>query len=104
MRFYVEVLSRTPGPSEVDPWADYLQATGDVHGMAKAFFDAPEYTQQDRRLIEHTTILYRTFLARDPIDAEALAWEGYFHGVLVTVEDAFVSSPEFQHRFQNHVP
>src|SRR5262249_41595925 len=72
VRFYQNVLNRTPSDAEVQAWLDQLARTGDYAGLAIGFLNSPEYLAQPRSLAEHVTILYRTFLDREP-DPNGLA-------------------------------
>ncbi|MET0850802.1 MAG: hypothetical protein ABW020_06705 [Candidatus Rokuibacteriota bacterium] len=73
-RLYENVVGRAPAGTELGAWADYLAATADVAGVARAFFASAEYTEAPRTLAERVTALYRAFLGRDPSPAEASAW------------------------------
>jgi hypothetical protein len=103
-RLYQEVLGRTPAISEVAAWTEYIAATGDVLGVAQGFFGSAEYNGTARTLAQHVVILYRTFLGRDPAPAEVTPWVDYLQSFRTAVEDAFISSPEFQERFRRLFP
>ena len=96
-RFYQEALGRTPSAPEWNGWTDYLEATGDVAGVARAFFNSEEYTSQPRTLADHVSRVYRALLGRSPGEPETTAWVDYLATQLGTLspreEDvsAFVS-------------
>jgi lysophospholipase L1-like esterase len=98
-RLYQEVLGRQADPSEIQAWTSYITATGDVLGVARGFFDSREYNATPRTLAAHVAILYRTFLGRDPAPSEITPWVQLFQSFRVSVEDAFIGSPEFQAHF-----
>ncbi len=50
LRLYVEVLGRTPNPSELSAWTDYIVATGDLLGVARGFFRSAEFDSARRTL------------------------------------------------------
>ena len=77
LRLYVEVLGRTPNPSELSAWTDYIVATGDLLGVARGFLRCRRVQQPRRTLAQHVVILYRTFLGRDPAPSEIGPWVDY---------------------------
>ncbi len=95
--FYQEALGRTPSAAEWNGWTEYLEATGDVAGVARAFFNSEEYTSQPRTLADHVSRVYRAVLDRAPGEPETTAWVDYLATQLGTLspreEDvgAFVS-------------
>ena len=99
-RLYQRALGRTPGEAEVVAWTQYVLATGDMTGVARQFFDSPEYLVAARTLAEHVTRLYRALLAREPAPGEVPGPVSYLAGQLAEIEDGFVRSPEFLTRCQ----
>jgi hypothetical protein len=96
-RFYQEALGRTPSAAEWNGWTEYLEVTGDVAGVARAFFNSEEYTSRPRTLSDHVSRVYRAVLGRAPGEPETTAWVDYLATQLGTLspraEDvsAFVS-------------
>lgn len=94
---YQQALGRAPNADEWDGWTAYLEATGDVVGVARAFFNSGEYTAQPRTLADHVSRVYRALLGRSPEEPETTAWVDYLATQLGTLspreEDvsAFVS-------------
>ena len=100
-RFYRNVLNRTPSDAEVQAWVDHLARTGDYVGLAVGFLNSTEYLATPRTLADHVTILYRTFLDRDPDPTGLAGWVNYLAVQYGTLQDAFIASAEFQGRFAN---
>jgi hypothetical protein len=98
-RFYQQVLLRDPDPDGLTAWLNYLAATGNYVGLAMGFLNSPEYLSTPRTLADHVTILYRTFLGRDPEQAGLDGWVGFLAGHYGVIQDSFIASPEFQGRF-----
>jgi hypothetical protein len=99
-RFYQIVLERTPAAAEVAAWADYVLATRDFQGLAAAFFHSAEYNSRSRTLATHVTLLYRTFLDRDPEPGATGPWVNDLVLRRGSMADSFITSPEFQQKFQ----
>ena len=99
IRFYAEFLGRTPDPSGLGFWVDYVTTTADVAGTAHAFVASIEFETHALTFREYVTRLYRGILARPP-DPEGLeAWEAVLRGHLLgLIDSAFVPSPEFAAR------
>lgn len=97
-RLYQNVLGRMETPSENAAWVAYLVRTGDWEGVAIGFLDSPEYLSGRRSLADHVTILYRTFLGRDPEPAGLSAWLAFLASRLGAIQLGFTFSPEFQNR------
>jgi Domain of unknown function (DUF4214) len=100
-RLYQQVLSRTPSQDEVGPWTNYIVATCDLEGTIRLFFNSSEYLSVARTLDQHVTILYRALLAREPDASGLQSFVTSLAGQLAVIEDAFISSMEFQVRFQS---
>ncbi len=96
-RLYQEALGRSPSAAESDGWAAYLQTTGDVVGVARAFFNSDEYTARPRTMAEHVATVYRALLGRAAADPEITAGVDYMSAQLGTLSprgedvNAFVS-------------
>jgi hypothetical protein len=101
IRFYLNVLNRTPSDAEVQAWVDHLARTGDYAGLAVGFLNSTEYLSTPRTLAEHVAILYRTFLDREPDPTGLGGWVNYLAVQYGTLQDAFIASAEFQSRFAN---
>lgn len=99
-RLWVDVIGRGPAATDVDAGTLYVMTTGDAVGAAESYFHSSEYENQQRSLADHVRALYRAFLARSPVPAEGAPWVDYLIGLRATVEDAVLTSPEFQARFQ----
>ena len=98
-RFYTEILGRAPEAAGLENWVQYITRTGDLEGAAIGFLDSPEFEARPLTFRGYVTVLYRTFLGRDP-DAGGLdGWEASLRQHLLnTVNDSFIPSPEFQER------
>ena len=66
--------------------------------MALGFLNSPEYVAGERSFADHVTILYRTFLGREPETAGLNGWLNIIADGLKSVQNAFTNSPEFQTR------
>ena len=95
-RFYEHVLGRLPTASERDAWVQYLTATGDVAGLANAFFRSPEHLAIPRTFAERVRALYRAFLAREPSAAELPKGVDAFAMGVDDLVPSFAASPEFE--------
>ena len=98
-RFYTEMLGRAPEAAELESWVEYITRTRDLEGAAIGFLTSPEFEEHSLTFRGYVTVLYRTFLGRNP-DAGGLdAWEAILRQHLLnTVNDSFIPSPEFQGR------
>ena len=97
-RLYVNVLGRQETLAENQAWVDIIIRTNDWIGVALGFLDSPEYVGGERRFADHVTILYRTFLGREPETAGLNGWLNIIADGLKNVQNAFTNSPEFQTR------
>jgi hypothetical protein len=98
---YEQALGRAPAAAERRAWAEYLAATADFAGAARAFFASAEYTGAPRTLGEHVTALYRAFLGRDPAPTEASAWIAHLESFRSELEELFLAGVEFDRRVQS---
>ncbi len=97
---YQGLLGRAPDQTEIDSWTNYIAATGDVLGVVTSFVNSAEYLSTPRTLDQFVTSLYRGILGRDPGSGETTPSVNYLAATLAGVEDAFITSAEFQARFQ----
>ena len=99
-RLYRNVLGRAESPEENAAWVAWLAAGGTFDGLAVGFFDSVEYVSGTRSLAEHVTILYRTFLGREPDAAGLSGWLDHIAAGLGAIQLGFTLSPEFQGRVE----
>ena len=98
-RFYTEILGRTPGTAEVDSWVQSITSTRDLEGAAVGFLTSAEFEARALTFRGYVTVLYRTFLGRDPDPGGLDTWESALRQHLLnTVNGSFIPSPEFQGR------
>ena len=96
-RFYTQVLQRSPEPAGLAFWVDFIQNTGDFAALAEGFLLSPEFEGRALTFRDYVTILYRTFLDREPDGPGLDAWEFVLRTKLLDViNTGFVPSPEFQ--------
>lgn len=96
-RFYMEILKRDPDPRGLDAWVDHVVATGDLAGAARGFLASGEFEGKALTFRDFVTILYRTFLGRDPDPQGLDAWEAVLRDHLLSIIEAgFVPSKEFK--------
>ena len=100
-RLYQQALGRTPSPSEVSAWTNYLVGTCDLDGVVEAFFSAGEYLSIPRTLTQHVSIIYRALLAREADPGGLEGWVDYLARQLALDEDALIASMEFQAYFND---
>ncbi len=98
-RFYQYTLLRDPEPEGLAAWVDYLARSGHFYGMAVGFLNSPEYLNTQRTLAQHVTLLYHTFLGREPDPVGLAAWTGWAVSQLAPITDGFVDSIEFRTKF-----
>jgi hypothetical protein len=65
-RLYQQVLNRAPDPAGLQAFVDQIAQFGSVVPTALAFFHSPEFLARDTTNAQFLTILYHTFLDRDP--------------------------------------
>src|SRR5206468_1575659 len=96
-RLYQQVLGRNPDPAGLQAWVDFIVTTRNLEAAATGFLVSQELESHALTFRGYVTILYRTFLGRDPEPAGLDAWEGVLRNTLLMVINAgFVPSPEFQ--------
>jgi Zn-dependent metalloprotease len=97
--FYNDVLGRTPAPSEVVAWTDFLLANptpAAASAMAHGFLDGPEFLSKPRTHAQFVTILYRVFLEREPDGPGLAGWVGSLLDGFDSALPGFVNSQEFR--------
>jgi len=99
-RLFDRALTRPATASELQTWTDYLVATGDMLGFARAVFGSVEYLATPRTLAQHVTAMFRGLLAREPLPAEVAFFGDSIAADLAPIEDVFIASGEAAARFQ----
>ncbi len=99
--FYGGVLHRNPEPAGLATWVAALGADCSPVGfaaIARGFFDSEEFrTVRPHSLNGLASLLYLTFLGRDPDAGGLAAWADILRQVRLAVAlQGFVPSPEFQ--------
>jgi hypothetical protein len=97
-RFYLNVLGRSESADENAAWVDVVTRTGDWEAIAIGFLNSPEYIGGTRSLAGHVTVLYRTFLGREPDEGGLTYWLTVLAQELKAIQLGFTLSPEFQGR------
>jgi pimeloyl-ACP methyl ester carboxylesterase len=96
-RFYTQILNRAPEPAGFTDWVNYVMATGDLEGAAQEFLASQEFEARALTFRDYVTLLYRTFLEREPDSGGLDGWEAVLREELLDiVNNGFVPSPEFQ--------
>lgn len=96
-RLYTEILERQPDPVGAADWLAFVISTRDLETAAIGFLASPEFDERPLTFRDYLTILYRTFLGRQPDAAGLDAWEAVLRQALLDIVNlGFVSSPEFQ--------
>ncbi len=100
-RFYSQVLGRDPEPTGLAGWVNFLNANCNAQGfdaIARGFFDSLEFrTVKPQSLPGLVTLLYRTFLGREPEPAGLAGWAGLIRQARLTMAlQGFIPSREFQ--------
>jgi len=97
---YENVLARAPEPAGLAAWTGFLRQNCSPNGfstIARAFFDSEEFrTSRPLTLTGLVTVLYRTFLDREPEPAGLAAWVDVFRQARLSVAQNFIHSAEFQ--------
>ncbi len=98
---YCEVLERAPEPAGLAAWAAFLRANCNAQGfdaIARGFFDSLEFrTAKPHSLEGLVTLLYRTFLGREPDPGGLAGWAGLVRQARLTMAlQGFIPSQEFQ--------
>ncbi len=101
MGFYQNVLEREPEPAGLAGWSDFLRANCTAQGfeaIAQGFFDSLEFrTEKPHSLERLVTLLYRTFLGREPDPGGLAGWAGLIRQARLTMAlQGFIPSGEFQ--------
>jgi len=99
-RLFQQALGRAPSAGDLQAWTDYLVATGDMLGFARAVYGSVEYLGTPRTLAQHVTTMFRGFLAREPLAAEVAFFTDSVGDDIAPIEDVFVGSGESAARFQ----
>jgi hypothetical protein len=98
--FYRVVLGRMPAATEVAPWAAFLASTCNQAGfqaVGNAFFDSQEFrSSRPLTLTDLVTVLYGSFLARNPDPAGLMTWTDVLRQQRIDVAMNFIQSAEFQ--------
>jgi hypothetical protein len=98
-RFYAQILDRAPDSAGLAAGVDYIVATGDVAGIARAFVTSQEFQARALTFRDYVTLLYRGILGRDPEQAGLDSWESALRfDLLSVISSAFIPSAEFQRR------
>lgn len=98
-RLYRTALQREPEVQGLNEWTGRLyRHETDLYGISVGFICSPEFTGHNYSNEEYVTILYRTFLDRDPDSQGLKHWMGMLnHGSSrLEVMQGFAYSPEFQ--------
>jgi subtilisin family serine protease len=96
-RLYTEVLGRSPDPTGLTFWVNYIVVTRDLEGAAVGFLRSPEFEGTPRTLQGYVRVLYRTFLGREPDEGGLAFWEGFLRtNLLGILHQGFIPSQEFQ--------
>ena len=97
-RLYTEVLGRNADPSGLKDWTEVLK-NGKEQGakVAQGFIDSDEFKKRSLSDKEYITILYHTFLDREPDAGGLAAWESVLDSGLsrLHVFKGFAESMEF---------
>ncbi len=97
-RLYTQVLGRQPDASGLNDWTAVLRS-GKEQGakVAQGFVDSDEFKKRNVSDTEYITILYRTFLDREPDSAGLNAWQAVLDSGLsrMHVFKGFAESDEF---------
>ncbi len=97
-RLYQQVLSRAPEPGGIAAWVQKVQQDGAVVPTVLAFFHSAEFLSQGTSDAQFLTILFRTFLNREPDQAGLNAFLGQLQAGQLTRDnllDIFIDSQEF---------
>ena len=97
-RLYQQVLGREPDPAGLQGFIDQIQQFGSVVPTVLAFFHSTEFLSRNTTDEQFLTILYRTFLDRDPDPLGFNAFLAALQASTLTRDnllDLFIDSPEF---------
>jgi hypothetical protein len=96
-RFYAQVLGRSPDPAGRAGWVDFVVASGDLETAAVGFLASAEFETRALTFRGYVTIIYRTFLGREPDPVGLAGWEAVVQAALTTVvESGFLQAAEFE--------
>ena len=97
-RLYTEILGRNPDASGLTAWTNVLR-NGTEQGakVAQGFIDSTEFKKRQLSDDEYITILYHTFLDREPDSSGLNAWKAVLESGLsrLHVFKGFAESVEF---------
>ena len=84
-RLYINILGRTPDLAGRDAWVNgIMNGTYDANDVAFALLNSQEFVSRNLSSGEYMTVLYRTFLDREP-DAAGLAnWTNALNNNVIT--------------------
>jgi subtilisin len=97
-RLYQQVLGRGPDPAGLQGFVAQLQQFGSVVPTVLAFFNSQEFLSRNTSNDQFLTILYRTFLNREPDQAGFSTFLADLDAGRLTrnnLLDLFIDSPEF---------
>lgn len=97
-RLYRIVLNREPEPDGLNAWTGVLyRHESDLHDIAVGFVFSAEFQSHNYSDEEYVTILYRTFLNREPEASGLQAWVNRLHQGASRMEvlNGFVYSSEY---------
>ena len=97
-RLYQQVLNRQPDPAGLQAFLDQIQQFGSVVPTVLAFFHSSEFLARNTTNEQLLTILYHTFLNRDPDPAGFNAFLSALQSGQLTRDnllDIFIDSAEF---------
>lgn len=97
-RLYTEILGRDPDPSGLSAWTNVLKnKTEQGAKVAQGFIDSAEFKKRQLSDEDYITILYHTFLDRDPDSSGMNAWKAVLDSGLsrLHVFKGFAESAEF---------
>ena len=97
-RLYTEILGRDPDPSGLEAWTNVLKnRTEQGAKVAQGFVDSTEFKKRQLSDEEYITILYHTFLDREPDSSGMNAWKAVLDSGLsrLHVFKGFAESVEF---------
>jgi hypothetical protein len=102
-RLYQQVLGRQADPAGLQAFVQQIETFGTVIPTVLAFFKSQEFLNQNLNNVQFLTVLYRTFLNRDP-DPAGLA---SFLALLQTgcrTRDTLIAALSFSDEFKSLIP
>jgi len=95
-RFYTEILGRAPDAPGLASWVNFVVASRSLETAAVGFLASAEFEARPLSLQGYITVLYRTFLGRNPDPAGLAAWQSVLQATIVSIAEAgFVPAAEF---------